>query len=117
MQTDTQTIDITGLDKAEVLAALYNASQPQGLGFLQFVAGDMTVDDAQRHINGGHNSGGDYTWTPPGIPHLYFDYLMGRVMKIDLTGDELRVGLYDRDNGDGAALRALQPLLDARAAR
>lgn len=25
-------MDITGLDKAEVLAALYNASRPQGMG-------------------------------------------------------------------------------------
>lgn len=30
-------VDITGLDKAEVLYALYNASHVQGLGFLQAV--------------------------------------------------------------------------------
>lgn len=33
----------------------------------------------------------------------HFDYLHGRVMKIDLRGDELETWLYDRDNGQGAA--------------
>ena len=38
----------------------------------------------------------------------YFDYLKGRVMKIDLSGDsELDPRLYDRDNGAGAAERAI----------
>jgi hypothetical protein len=29
-------IDLKGLNKAAVLAALYNASKPQGMGFLQY---------------------------------------------------------------------------------
>jgi len=33
-------------------------------------------------------------------------------MKIDLSGDILDPWLYDRDNGEGAALAALQPLLN-----
>ncbi len=36
-----------------------------------------------------------------------FDYLYGRVMKIDIRGDVLDPGLYDRDNGPDAAMRAL----------
>ncbi|GAG30986.1 unnamed protein product, partial [marine sediment metagenome] len=39
--------------------------------------------------------------------HTYFDYLKGRVMKINLSSDELRTALYDRDNGEGAAAQAL----------
>ena len=40
----------------------------------------------------------------------YFDYITGRVMKIDLSGEELSVCGYDRDNGQGAAERAIASL-------
>ena len=37
-------------------------------------------------------------------PHtLFFDYVRGRVIKCDLSGDTLRPGSYNRDNGAGAA--------------
>ena len=36
-------------------------------------------------------------------PQIYFDYVKGRVMKVDLSGDEFSPRLYDRDNGQGAA--------------
>jgi len=44
--------------------------------------------------------------------HTYFDYLKGRVMKVDLSGDELDPWLYDRDNGHGAAKRVIDSLSD-----
>lgn len=89
------TVNITGLDKAAVLAALYNASKPQGMSFLQFVPTPMTIDDACKELDKG----------------LYFDYLKGRVMKVDLTSDtEVDVRLYDRDNGEGASQRAIDAL-------
>ncbi len=94
-------IDISKLDRADVLAALYNASKPQGLGFLHATPDDMTSSEAATLLES----------------QDYFDYLKGRVMKIDLSGsaslEGLRSALYDRDNGPGAALRAIQPLLDA----
>lgn len=37
----------------------------------------------------------------------YFDYVKGRVLKVDLSGDEVETWLYDRDNGEGAAEKAL----------
>lgn len=95
----SDTISIAGLDKAEVLAALYNASKPQGLGFLHFIPRPMTVDEA-RELLGIRTS---------------FDYLHGRVMKISLDGDSMGVWLYDRDNGSGAAERALLPLIQKAA--
>jgi hypothetical protein len=110
-----ETIDITGLDKAEVFQALYNRAKTQGAGILHYTPEDMTLEEAREAINGGHSSGGDYVFTPPGMPRLYFDYYKGRVMKVDLSGDELRTWGYDRDNGDGAARRALEPLLTATA--
>ena len=93
-------IDISKLDKAEVLAALFNASKQQGMGFLdKSGASAMSIEDAREFTSNGGSQ--------------YYDYLRGRVMKIDLSKDQLQTGLYDRDNGEGAATRALAPLLAA----
>jgi hypothetical protein len=77
------------MDKAEVLAKLYNNARAQGVGV--FVAlgnpGKMTVEEARELLK----------------EQTYFDYLKGRVMKVKLDGDELRTDLYNRDNGPGAA--------------
>lgn len=79
-------------NKAETLAKLYNASRQQGLGFLSPRGRDgMTVEEAQQLVD----------------ENRYFDYLHGRVMKVDLRRDEFDPILYDRDNGKGAAERAL----------
>jgi len=95
------TIDISGLDKAEVLAALFNASHQQGGGlFNHRGSASMTVDDARQYTDKDDRQ--------------YYDYLRGRVMKVDLSKDELKTRLYDRDNGQGAAARALEPLLAAK---
>ena len=40
------TIDISGMDKAEVLAKLFNASKAQGMGFLQPHQKEMTSAEA-----------------------------------------------------------------------
>ena len=84
-------IDISGMDKAEILANLFNASKPQGMGFLQPHASEMTIEEARNLLQ----------------EQTYFDYVRGRVMKINLSGDTLKTALYDRDNGQGAAARAL----------
>ncbi len=95
--TEMAMISLAGLDKAAVLAALYNASRPQGMGFMHYDPKPMTVDEAQR-------IGAD----------RYFDYLKGRVMKVDLSGDNLDPYLYDRDNGQGAAEKAINALRDSQ---
>lgn len=90
----SNTIDITGIPKPQLLAALFNASKQQGMGFLDASgASQMTTGAAEDAI--------------AAQPKMYFDYLKGRVMKVDISGDELRVGLYDRDNGEGAAEAAV----------
>lgn len=92
-------MDIAGLDKAEVLAALYNGSRQQGIGFMHSRGAEgMTVEQARAEI--ANNEA------------MYFDYLRGRAMKIGLSGDELRTEAYNRDNGPGAAeaiITALRP--------
>lgn len=92
---ETNSIDISRLNKAEVLAALYNNSRQQGMGLLHTRGREpLTKDEAFQILK----------------EEKYFDYLYGRVMKIDLSGDTLDPWLYDRDNGPGAAARALEGL-------
>lgn len=88
-------MDIKGLDKAVVLAALYNGSHQLGMGFLHKRGAEpMSVEQAREELADGP----------------YFDYLHGRVMKISLQGDELDTFLYNRDNGEGAAERIIEGL-------
>lgn len=84
-------VDTKGLKKSAVLAALYNDSKPQGLGFLHFDPAPMAEDLLKTST--------------------HFDYLKGRVMKVDLSNDDsFEEWLYDRDNGNGAAQRAINKL-------
>jgi hypothetical protein len=92
-------ISIRGLEKAAVLAALYNAAQPQGAGFMQYDPKPMTTDEAAA-VLARLAKGGD----------LYFDYVKGRVMKVDLSKDDFDPRLYDRDNGQGAAQKVIDTL-------
>ncbi len=87
-------ISLEGLSKADVLAALYNASRPQGMGFLHYDPAPMTGEQAAVLLK----------------EDTYFDYLKGRVMKVNLGNENLDARLYDRDNGDGAAERAIAAL-------
>lgn len=88
-------IDISKMSKASVLASLYNASKPLGLGVLHYQSEIMSDEEAQEILDDGQT---------------YFDYLNGRVMKVDLSEDQLDPRLYDRDNGQGAAERAIRGL-------
>ncbi len=89
-------MDISKLNKAEVLAALYNNAKPLGMGFLHFTPEPMAREEAQAMLDAGQT---------------YFDYVKGRVMKVDLSKDELWTGTYNRDNGTDAAELALQGLI------
>ena len=43
------TIDITGMDKVEVLKALYNKAAPSGLGRLHATPGPLSHEAAVEH--------------------------------------------------------------------
>ncbi len=94
-------MDISKFDKADVLVALYNRAKVQGMGIHQAQPDDMTKDQARSILRGGTTD---------------FDYLHGRVMKVNLAGDDLSTWLYDRDNGEGAAEAALAGLAEQAAA-
>lgn len=88
-------INIEGLNKGDVLAALYNGSKVQGMGFLQAVEGYMSRKIAEDLLK----------------QRTYFDYLFGKVIKVDLSSDiEFEERLYDRDNGIGKAQRMIDQL-------
>ena len=88
-------MNISHLSKAKVLAALYNNSKAQGMGISHYSPKKMTEQEAQVLLDSGIT---------------YFGYLQGRVMKIDLSDDELNTYLYNRDNSPNAAEDALSSL-------
>lgn len=96
-------VSIEGLDKADVLLALWNHAQMQGLSFLAFT-GELTKAAAENAISEHTHTGMD------GEPRIYFDYLNGKVLKVDIAKDEFDPYLYDRDNGIGSAQRAIDLL-------
>ena len=87
-------INISSLDKRELLIALYDNAKIQGMGIFQAKSEPLSLEEAEELLK----------------KHYYFDYLYGRVMKVDLSGDELNPDLYDRDNGDGAVERVIKTI-------
>jgi hypothetical protein len=78
--------------QATLLAALYNHAKTQGMGFMRAKMDHiMTWDEARITLM-------------LGSPR--FDYLRGRVMKVNVADAAPRTDLYDRDNGPGAYARA-----------
>lgn len=84
-------IDITGLDKGEVLAALINGGSPMGMGALHYRS--VTPDEVRIHAQYG-----------------YVDYCCGVPIKADLRGDSFEERLYDRDQGGGRAASIIAAL-------
>lgn len=113
----SEAVNIEGLDKALVLAALYNRSAPQGMGVLQARPGGFTVDDARAAIAEGDDSKRIFgELAGRRNKELYFDYLRGRPLKVDLTGDSFDPWGYDRDNGgEGSAQRIIDDLRASKA--
>lgn len=83
-----RTVDISGIDKKALLRGLYSMAEPQGRGvFRYYIPNDQLSDsDAEKILEMGD-----------------IQYLRGRVMKIDISGDSVDTFFYDRDNGAGAA--------------
>ena len=93
-------MDISKLDTAEVLAALWNHSRQLGMSVLDTrgARGEvMSVEQARAILEEN--------------PFRYFDYLWGRVLKVDLSNPKsVDLWLYNRDNGNGAGERAIASL-------
>jgi len=106
-------VSIKDIDKAKLLAALYNRARPQGLGFLHFSPQDMTVEEARKQLEEGYDHRkqfGEFGSKP-----MFFDYLNGRVMKVNLNGDKMDTWGYNRDNGEGVAEKIITSLRNEKA--
>jgi hypothetical protein len=91
-------INISHLSKAEALRRLWNGAlnhvnHGQLMAMVQLMQKPMTLEEAEVHVACSRD--------------LYFDYVQGRCLKVDLSKDTLDPRLYDRDSGPGAAARAL----------
>ena len=89
-------VNIEGLDVADVLVVLWEHSKEQGHSFLGRYSGIFTKELAKEELN----------------RSSYCDYINGRVIKCNLPfgTKEFDERFYDRDNGDGAAQRAVDEL-------
>jgi hypothetical protein len=95
-------VDISGLDKESVLAALYNASAPRRLGFLKYDPRAMDIVMA-RHVirERGHDAFIDLPVMrriAAGPPYWGLDYVYGRPIKVNLAADRLEPRGYDFAN-------------------
>lgn len=102
-------VNIAGLDKAAVLAALHNGTRALGMGVLHDIGRDLTVEEARFCIEERGDDVKAMFGDVAGRSNdgIYFDYLLGRPLKVDIGGDEFDPSLYDRDAGEGAAERAI----------
>ncbi len=75
-------VNIKGMNKAHLLCMLYNNKTFLGMGAFQYRPGPLTMAEAASLLT--HSAS--------------FDYLYGRPLKIDLSGDELDLTLYNRDD-------------------
>lgn len=100
-------LDVTGIDRAELLTALVNGTVPPGglrnPAFLAaLLAGSFTLEKAREML----------ATKPPG-EKWRFDYVDGRPLKVTFDGNLLlRPDLYDRDapGGDGSCARIVAEL-------
>ena len=91
-------VSIKGLEKGDVLLALWKRSKCQGLSYYDLPWGHSPLCHFEIKKR-----------QELGIP-LYFDYYAGKIIKCDITWDEFDSTLYDRDNGEGAAQMAIDQL-------
>jgi hypothetical protein len=90
-------IDIRGIDKVKLVKKLYERAKCPGAMALFAYKPGHTLSDEQAE---------EMAQAP------YLDYVYGRVMKTSVAGDWMRVDLYDRDNGRGAAQACVDAVLE-----
>ena len=85
-------MDISNLSKPKILAALFNRAKPLGYGLIHYNPNHiMDEKEAEDLLS----------------KRTFFDYLEGRLMKVELGGNELKTSSYNLDNGPNAAEDAI----------
>lgn len=87
-------VDIRGLPKHRVLLALWDATKTYGMGALH--SSGFDAERAKKTVETNKS--------------LYFDWIAGRPIKCDLSGDSFDPQDYDTVAGTGAAKRAIDIL-------
>lgn len=100
-------VSIKGLEKAAVLAALYNRATTENARLLQYDPASMTVEQARKILCSFERVTKKILFweieVKPADKYIYFDYLKGRSMKVDLSNnEEFDAGQYDLYNREGA---------------
>lgn len=104
---DSTTLDISGLDPAEILASLHNNTRAQGLGIMHDIGRELQTSEAVQLLAEWSDGDGAYKGS------VRFDYLMGRPLKVKFDFDKgtlERIDLYNRDAGVGKAERIIEDL-------
>lgn len=136
--TEIKKVNIAGLDKAEVLLALWKGSHCQGMSFLGMMGAGkgMDIERAKEIVKERaywewkYTQAEDKTDLPNDLEEVSdedreafeawyatnpsfkcdFDYVDGHVIKCDITGDNFDPRLYDRDCGEGKAEKVITAL-------
>lgn len=99
-------IDISDLDEAEVIAALHNGTRALGMGMLHDI-GRITAEQVRADLDKEGEFGGGFLVN--GMRR--FDYFHGRPLKPSIGNGKINsLALYDRDAGQGAGERVLANL-------
>lgn len=110
--------DIVGVPKEHLFLALYNAAKVVN----RVGAQDLTLEEVRAQVHccyvcGVLDCNLDYTAANGGYYGRgtadEYGVFRGRVMNIDLSGDEMDTSLYDAANGEGAAYHVTKTLLAA----
>ncbi|WP_143086427.1 MULTISPECIES: hypothetical protein [Amycolatopsis] len=97
-------IDIAGLKKEQVLAALYNNAGAVGLGSLHPHQGTTATEGWARQAWRTQGEMVGRSWRGlRRIKHIRFDYLHGRLLKVTFRGTSVDVTDFDRQYGPGTA--------------
>ena len=92
------TIEVKGLDAAELIAALYNATKSIGKAQARDLGRDITAAEVSKDLP-------EHT-DPDGV--VRFDYYHGRALKIGIVDGELLGSvLYDQDAGKGTCAKVI----------
>lgn len=98
-EIEPDVIDISDKDRSDVLAALYNASTPIGMGFAQYNPMPWTKEIAQMYFE-------QYA-CPDESGAISFKWIMGRPVHCTFVDNLVYVKSYNLDNEFGLAQRAI----------
>lgn len=101
------------VDKARLLAALYNRAYPPSSSMWSIYVKDgpeeMTPEIASRSLIRGDDLASGLNTRPPG---LFFGHLFGRYLHVNLTKDVLTTAKFNMRHGDFAFEKVLSKLKD-----